>query len=124
MDVRGENTRLWISERQKRDGGTWQDYSIGVSKKSQEGNYITTYIKARFTKDVRLPEGLENGAKMDYEGFMSVDHYFDADNNEVKRPLVVVTSATFDAAPVVRETVKYTDEQIAGFSASEDDIPF
>ncbi len=122
MNVSGENTRVWINERQKRDGGKWNDYSIGVSKKKEDDSYVTVYFKARFTKDVRLPDPMPNGIKMDYDGFMSVDDYPDKDGNIVKRPLVVVTRAEFETA--LPDRAKFADTETDSFSAAEDDIPF
>lgn len=119
MDVSGKDTRVWVNERQRRDGGKWNDYSIGISKKKENDEYVTVYMKVRFTKDVVLPQPMPNGIKMDYEGFMSVDSYPDKDGNEVKRPLVVVNQAQFDTALPAR-----SGEDADSFKAAEDDIPF
>lgn len=122
MDVKGENTRVWVNERQRRDGGKWFDYSIGVSKKKEDDSYATVYMKVRFTKDVVLPEPVPNGIKMDYSGFLSVDEYTDKDGNAVKRPMVVINRAQFDTA--LPDRSKYADEKADSFTAAEDDIPF
>lgn len=122
MDVKGENTRVWVNEREKRDGGKWFDYSVGISKKREDGEYSTFYMKARFTRDVVLPDPVPNGIKMDYEGFLSVDEYTDKDGNTVKKPMLVVTHAEFEAVTPTRP--KETEEPADSFSAAEDDIPF
>ena len=122
MDVRGENTRVWVNERQRRDGGKWFDYSIGVSKKKEDDSYTTVYLKARFTKDVDVPDPMPNGTKMDWAGFMSVDEYTDKDGNEVKKPMVVVTEARFEMALPRRTEEDAMDP--TGFDAVEEDIPF
>lgn len=122
MDVRGEGVRVWVNERQRKDGGTWSDYSIGISKKRQDDTYATAYVKCRFTKDVRLPDVFPNGMKMDYEGFLSVDEYTDKDGKEVKRPMIVVTKADFETA--LPDRSKFADVETDSFNAAEEDIPF
>lgn len=121
MNVTDENARLWISERKRTDGSAWQDYSVSISKKTESGDYVNTYIKVRFAKSVEVPEGLQNGVKMDYEGFVTVDTYTDKDGKEIKRPMVMITSASFD---IPKAIIHVPVEEIAGFQAAEDDIPF
>ena len=119
MDVSGSNTRLWINEREGRDGNTWKDYSIGISKKREDGEYDTLYLKVRFANKVSLPSTLQNGATMDFDGFLTVDKYTDKNGSEVKRPMVMVTRAGFGTrqpAPA--------QEEVDGFTAAEEDIPF
>lgn len=119
MEVNGTNVRLWVNERQKRDGGKWFDYSVGISKKKEDGSYESVYLKTKFTKDVILPEVIENGASITFSGFLSIDKYTDKDGNEVKKPMLVINSASFDNAPR-----KYADIPDDSFSAADDDIPF
>lgn len=124
MNVNGENTRLWINERQGQNGSKWNDYSVSISKKLEDGNYINTYMKVRFSKAVKIPEQLENGTEMDFGGFLTVDNYTDRDGKEVKRPMVMITEASFNNQKLASPTEKYSQEHLAGFSAAEDDIPF
>lgn len=123
MNVSGEDTRVWVNEHQRQDGTKWLDYSLGISKKTESGDYVNAYMKVRFAKSVKAPEGLQNGTKMDYEGFITVDSYTDKDGKEVRRPMVMITKADFDIEPKYNPS-QVSEEQIAGFSAAEDDIPF
>lgn len=122
MDISGKDTRVWVNERQRRDGGKWFDYSIGVSKKKEDDSYTTVYMKVRFTKDVVLPDPMPNGIKMDFDGFLSVDEYADKDGNTVKRPMAVITRAQFDTA--LPDRTKYAAEDTDSFEALEEDLPF
>lgn len=123
MDVKGEDVRLWVNEHKKQDGETWYDYSVGVSKKDQDGSYTTTYLKVRFVRAVHIPENLPNGVNMDFEGFLSVDKYTDRNGVEVKKPFIMVTKADFDIMPEPAAE-RYTDEEVSRFGSTEDDVPF
>lgn len=124
MNITGEDTRLWVNERQRADGSKWFDYSVGISKKTEDGHYVNTYMKVRFAKSVNIPTDLPNGTKMDYEGFITVDSYTDKEGNEVKRPMAMITKADFYIEGQRPKTVEYSEDQIAGFSAAEEDVPF
>lgn len=123
MNVSGEDTRVWVNEHQRQDGTKWLDYSLGISKKTENGDYVNAYMKVRFAKSVKVPEALQNGTKMDYEGFITVDSYTDKDGKEVRRPMVMITKASFETEPQYNPP-QVSEEQIAGFSAAEEDIPF
>lgn len=121
MDVSGNDVRLWINEREGRDGAKWNDYSVSISKKKDDGSdqFDNVYLKVRFAKSVQIPAGIQNGELMTFDGFMTIDKYTNRDGNEVKRPMVMITRADFGAkhpAPA--------QEEVDGFTAAEDDIPF
>lgn len=123
MNVSGENAKLWINERTRADGSTWNDYSIGVSKKKEDGTYTSKYMKVRFAKSVNVPQGLPNGVSVDYNGFLTVDEYTDRDGNEVKNLMAMITEASFDYSEPREE--RYTDEEVSRFGSIDDvDVPF
>ena len=114
MDISGQNAKLWITEHKKRDGGTWNDYSIGINKKKQDGSYTNMYLRVKFGRDVDVPENLPNGTKINYEGFMSIDEYEDRDGAPIKKFMGVLTKVDFiDFA-----------EPADGYSYVEEPIPF
>ena len=115
MDVSDKNAKLWVNEHKKRDGGKWYDYSLGASRKLMEGGWANISIKAKFSKDVAVPEPLANGTKISYEGFMTVDIYEDRDGNEVRKPMIMITKASFP---------ELEDIPVDSFASMEEDIPF
>lgn len=118
IDVSGKNVRLWRSDRETRDGRTWSDYSVGISKKNQDGGYARGYIKVRFGRDIELPERVENGTNIDFEGYITLDTYRDRSGNEVKKDMIMITAVKFNDLP--QEAPDYGDS----FSQAEEDIPF
>lgn len=129
LDVTGKNVRLWKNERSSKNGRTWNDYSIGVSKKKQSGGYVNGYIKVKFGRDVVVPDEIPNGAKMDFEGYISLDVYEDRNGQEVKKDMIMITRASFhdlygddDSRGNYTSTSDYGD--IDSFEQAEDDIPF
>ena len=51
-----------------KDMGGWTSYSLGVSNKDQNGNYINAYQPVRFKKGINVP----NGTDIDFRGFATV----------------------------------------------------
>ena len=116
MDVSGNKAKVWVNEHQKRDGGKWYDYNVGIGKKKQDGSYINMYIRVKFAKELGLPEDIPNGMAMEnYEGYMSVDDYTSRDGEVVKRPLVIITKADF---PELDADIPDSYEQL------DEDMPF
>ena len=115
MDISGQNVRLWANEHTKADGTKWYDYSVSVSKKKQDGTYVRTYMKVRFTEDANAPAKIENGTKMDFAGFLSVDEY-ESRGELVRKPMIVITSVVFPDLEI----------ETPNFAAVDDDgfIPF
>lgn len=112
MDVTIKKARLWVNEHKKKDGGTWTEYSIGVSKKNLDGSYINTSMKVRFGKDVNVPENLPNGYDLEeFSGFFSVDVYPDRNGVEVRKPMIIIT-----------EVPQWDD--LDSFAQAEEDVPF
>ena len=86
-------------------------YSVGLSKKKDDGTYDRAYFKARFKKDVSL----ENMTKIDIKnGWLS----FDVDKNDPKKkyPYLFIGEFTSDA-PEVPQGFEYAQ-------ITEDELPF
>lgn len=123
INISGKNEKLWKNERQSRNGGTWFDYSIGVSKKGQDGNYVNAYIKVKFSSKLTIPNELPNGAQMDFEGFLTPDVYTDRNGQEVKRTMIMVTQVKFhDIYGDDNADDVYND--VDDMAQAVDDIPF
>ena len=125
INISGKNEKLWKNERQSRNGGTWFDYSIGVSRKAQNGNYVNAYMKVKFSSKLTIPNELPNGAQMDFEGFLTPDVYTDRNGQEVKRTMIMVTNVKFHDVHGDDGYDSYGDyDGIDSFSPADDDIPF
>lgn len=114
MDVSGNKAKVWVNEHQKRDGGKWYDYNVGIGKKKQDGSYINMYIKVKFAKELGLPEDIPNGTMMEnYEGYMTINDYTSREGETVKRPLVIITKADFPELDAdIPDSYEQLDEQI------------
>ena len=108
MEVSGKNVKVWRKDIQSKNG-VFHKYTVGISKKTQDGKYVNAYIPVVFSKKVDAPEKIENGAVIDFEGFMSVESYTDKDGNTRNSPQIVIMSAVFE------------DD---GFAQAEAEIPF
>lgn len=116
MDVSGSKAKVWVNEHQKRDGGKWYDYNVGIGKKKQDGSYVNMYIRVKFAKELELPEDIPNGTMMEnYEGYMTIDDYTSREGETVKRPLVIITKANF---PELDADIPDSYEQL------DEDMPF
>lgn len=116
MNISERNARIWRKDIEGRNG-TFYRYSVGISKKLEDGSYITAYMPIRFTKNANMPERIENGAKCDFNGFLSVDTYLDRDGHEVKQVIIVAMNASLSDAGDPTEGVD-------SFEQAEDEIPF
>lgn len=114
MDVSGSKAKVWVNEHQKRDGGKWYDYNVGIGKKKQDGSYVNMYIRVKFAKELGLPEDIPNGTMMEnYEGYMTIDDYTSREGETVKRPLVIITKADFPELDAdIPDSYEQLDEQI------------
>lgn len=114
MDVSGNKAKVWVNEHQKRDGGKWYDYNVGIGKKKQDGTYVNMYIRVKFAKELGLPDDIPNGTMMEnYEGYMTIDDYTTRDGEVVKRPLVIITKADFPELDAdIPDSYEQLDEDI------------
>ena len=95
MEVSAKKAKIWRKDIEGKNG-TFHKYSVGVSKKTQDGKYVNAYIPVVFSKKADAPDEIPNGALCDFEGFMSVESYTDRDGNARNTPQIVVMSVEFD----------------------------
>lgn len=112
IDVKGKNCKLWIKEREGRNGA-WKTYSVSVSRKDQSGQYINSYQDVSFTKNVDVSD-IPNGTVFDFEGWLTPKTFKDRDGNEVRRTIIMINKASFELSD------GYGDS----FAEAEGDIPF
>lgn len=113
MDIYDNNARIWRKDIEGKNG-TFYRYSVGVSKRTQDGKYVNAYIPLVFSKKADAPEKIPNGAKASIEGFMSVDSYTDREGNTRNTPQIVVMSIEFDDPTT----------GVDSFEQAEEDMPF
>lgn len=116
MNVSEKNARVWRKDIEGKNG-TFYRYTVGISKKLEDGSYLTAYMPIRFTKRANMPEKIENGAKVDFSGFLSVDPYLDKEGHEVRQIIIVAMNATLTDGGDPSEGVD-------SFAEAETDIPF
>lgn len=113
LNFNGEKVKVWKDE-VKYAGGSFNKYSISLSAKDKEGNYIkpAMYVELRLPKN--CPE-LQNGQYINFEGFPTFKPYTDKNGKTVNQLIVVVTNLTLDG----------DEEDVESkFQEVEDDIPF
>ena len=97
--------KVWTKEH---DG--WTSYTISVSSKDKDGNWVNAYQPVRFKKDV--PK-IENGTEINYKGFATVSK-----GKEHNYVLWQITEFSF----VGNEMAKPTEPSFS--QLMENDIPF
>ena len=112
MEVSAKNAKIWRKDIEGKNG-TFHKYSVGVSKKTQDGKYVNAYIPVVFSKKADAPDEIPNGALCDFEGFMSVESYTDRDGNARNTPQIVIMSVEFDDPTIG-----------TSFEEAESDLPF
>ena len=118
IDINGKNCKLWVNEHKKQNGDLWFTYTVGVSRKDQNGQYVNAYQDVQFTKNAD-PAGIPNGTTFDFEGWLSVKVYRDKDGKEVRRPIIMINRASFNYSPEAAGE-SYADS----FEALAEDVPF
>lgn len=113
MEVSARKAKIWRKDIEGRNG-TFYRYSVGVSKKTEDGNYVNAYIPVVFSRKSGAPEKISNGAVCDFSGFMSVESYTDREGNTRNNPQIVVMKVDFEDVT----------EGVDSFDEAEDDIPF
>ena len=111
MDVSEKNAKIWRRDITGKNG-TFYRYSMSVSKKTQDGKWVSAYLPVQFSKKSGAPEKIDNGALCDFTGFMSVDTFKDREGNTRTQPLIIVMTADFK------------DMDIDNFETAEEDVPF
>ncbi len=108
MEVSAKNAKIWRKDIEGKKG-TFHKYSVSIGKKTEDGKWVNAYIPVVFSKKADAPEKIENGAVIDFEGFMSVESFTDRDGNTRTAPQIVIMSALFEED---------------GFAQAEEEIPF
>lgn len=116
MDVSAKDARIWRKDIESRNG-TFYRYSVSISKKKEDGSYITAYMPIKFAKRANMPEKISNGAKCDFSGFLSVDERPDREGNKIKEVQIIAMNAVLTELGDVSEGVD-------SFAQAEEDIPF
>lgn len=95
MEVSAKRAKLWRKDIQGKNG-VFHKYTVGISKKTQDGKFVNAYMPVVFSRKAEAPDEIPNGALCDFEGFMSVESYTDRDGNARNTPQIVVMSVEFD----------------------------
>lgn len=112
FDWNGKNVKLWVNEREGRNG-KWNSYSVSVSKKVED-KYINKEVKVLFGRDVWIPDTIRNGEVIEeLEGFPTLDIYTDKNGNERREIMLYITKCKWK---------DLTDDD--SFTAMEEEIPF
>lgn len=110
MNVSEKNARIWRKDYEGRNG-EYSRYTVSIRNKNPDGTFTTYYMPIKFSKRSGAPERIENGAKCDFDGFLSVDSYTNKNGDEVKQPQIIVMNAVFQ-------------EEADNFEELEEQIPF
>lgn len=120
IEVNAEGVKLWVNEHKRNDGSVWRSFSTTVSSKDKEtGEYINKPLKVRMTRNITLPEDLQNGRTVSIKGSLSTERFTDKEGQDRIELLLWAHEIAFD---FVKPTPK--GDPADSFSAAEDDIPF
>lgn len=112
VDVKGTNCKLWISTHSG-SNGEFNTFSVGVSNKDMDGNYINAYQDVVFTRNSGISPDIKNGTVFDFEGWMSARTRKSKDGREYTKPVIVIKKANFR-----------TDDVEDNYTELDEDIPF
>ncbi len=93
MNISEKGVKIWRKDVEGRNG-TFYRYSVGISKKREDGSYANKYMPIRFAKRANMPEKISNGAKCDFSGFLSVEERPDKDGNTITEFVIIAMNAT------------------------------
>ena len=113
MDVSAKNAKIWRKDIEGKNG-TFHKYTVSVSKKDMNGNYVNAYIPVVFSKKSGAPEKISNGVVCDFSGFMSVESFTDKEGKARTNPQIVIMEVEF--ADIT--------EGVDSFEEAEEDMPF
>ena len=110
LNISGDNVKIWVNEHDS-SKGKWKSYSISVSKKDTNGDWLNKPVKLYIKKDIEVPEGLKSGDLIDFEGFPTLDIYRGKDGQEHREIMIVAQKINFK---------RYDDS----FEQLDEDVPF
>lgn len=116
MDVKQRGAKIWRKDIEGKNGVFYR-YSVSVSSKREDGSWASKYMPIRFAKKANMPEKISNGAKCDFEGFLSIEERPDREGNTISEFVIIAMNA------------RLTDggdpsEGVDSFAEAETDIPF
>ena len=116
MNISEKGARVWRKDIEGRNG-TFYRYSVSINKKREDGSYARKYMPIRFAQRANMPEKIENGAKVDFSGFLSVEERPDKDGNTVTEFVIIAMNASLvDGGDPT--------QGVDSFAEAETDIPF
>ena len=115
MEIKEERAKIWRNDYKGKDGKEFYRYAVGISKKTQDGEWVNTSLPVMFSKKSGAPEKIENGTVCSIEGFMSVDSWTDKEGRQRNTPMIIVMKALFDNDP---------EDMGDSFEQAEVEIPF
>ena len=116
MDISGKGVKIWRKDVQGKNG-TFYRYSVSVSSKKEDGSWASAYMPIRFAKKANMPEKITNGAKCDFNGFLSVYEYRDEEGNTRKSFQIIAMRAVLTDGGDPSEGAD-------SFEQLEEDLPF
>lgn len=118
INVEAENVRLWINEHKRSDGSTWNTYSISTSSKDQEGGFINKALEVRMTREVQIPNDIENGALVTIRGSLSNRAFTGKDGERRVEHMLWAHEIDFD------KPYELKGESADSFEKLDEDVPF
>ena len=88
LNISGNDVKIWVNEREGRNG-KFKTYSISVGKKVED-KYINKYVKVRLARDIGSSQTIWDGARVDFEGFPTIDVYKDKDGKEHRDIMIFI----------------------------------
>ena len=129
--IYASNVRLWKNKHTRKDGSPFFTYTVSHSKKNDDGNFVNKYVRVYFSKDIRVPRDLENGATVGFKGFPVIDIYTTKAGEEKMDIAYMVTDfhvenstdyADVDAPKRSVSAEEYTETGYA--EVDKEDVPF
>ena len=115
MEIKEEKARIWSDKIEGKDGNIFYRYKVAISRKGEDGKWVSTSMPIQFSKTSGAPKVIENGTTCSIEGFMSVRSWKDRDGNNHNDPIIIAMKALFDPKE---------EDMGDSFHQAEDDIPF
>lgn len=114
----GKPVTVYRKDRQTQNGGTFTTYTLGISSKDKDGNWVNGYLDCQFKKGVEL----YNKAKIDItNSFFTVSDYQGKKYNK----LFVMEFTVADSGEVPQAAITPGNDDFLNVPDSMDDeVPF
>lgn len=120
INVEAENVRLWVNPHERPDGSKWNTYAISTSSKTEQGDYVNKSLKVKMTRDVVIPEDIQNGQLVTIRGSLSNETFMNKNGEKRIEHILWAREVEFEGGQ--RPLPK--SEPADSFEAMEEDIPF